>query len=127
MNAQILKTYLRPYIESKSIKDSADAADKIATAYDLANIGSSGPFFGAKLLKGDKDTLKSFIQLGLEVNLRIVSISSDKDKVEPGFTLMALGFCLYWLNSTFTPIAINRAPPSLAALAKVIRSGDLPL
>ncbi len=104
MNAQILKTYLRPYIASKSIKDPADAADKIATAYDLANVGSSGPFFGAKLIKGDKQTLKTFIQLGLEVNSRIVSISPDKDKIEPGFVLMALGFCLYWLNSTFTPL-----------------------
>jgi hypothetical protein len=104
MNAQLLKTYLRPYIASRSIKDAADAADKIATAYDLANIGSSGPFFGAKLIKGDKQTLKTFVQLGLEINSRIVSVSPDGNKVEPGFLLMALGFCFYWLNSTFTPL-----------------------
>ena len=68
MNAQLLKTYLRPYIASRSIKDAADAADKIATAYDLANIGSSGPFFGEKLIKGDKQTFKTFVQIGLEIN-----------------------------------------------------------
>lgn len=104
MNVQTLKTYLKPYFAAKSVKDISEAADMLATAYELANMGDSAPFFGAKLIKGDKSTLKSFLELGMQINYNLTSISTDEDKIEPGFTLMALGFCLYWVSSTFSPM-----------------------
>jgi hypothetical protein len=104
MNVQVLKSYLTPYFSSKSVKDVSEAADMLANAYELSNIGDTAPYFGAKLIRGDKQTLKTFIELGMRVNYSLSSISDDEDTVEPGFTLMALGFCLYWINSTFSPL-----------------------
>lgn len=109
MNADLFKSLLKPYWESQSINDLDDAADKIATAYHLANIGDTSPFFGAKLINGDKDTLKNFLSLGLKVNFNLKIKSGD---VTPGFTLMALGFCLYWMSSTFSPVP--PMPPMVA-------------
>lgn len=110
MNVELFKSTLRPYWRSWGINDLDDAADKIATAYELSNIGDTAPFFGAKLIKGDKDTLKQFLSLGLQVNFHLTS--TDPDSVEPGFTLMATGFCLYWLKSTWTPMP--PMPPMIA-------------
>jgi hypothetical protein len=103
MNVDLFKSLLRPYWQSFSINDLDDAADKIATAYDLSNIGNSAPFFGAKLIRGDKDTLKSFLSFGLKLNFNLKEKLPDPS-VEPGFTLMATGFCLYWVSSTFSPV-----------------------
>jgi len=110
MNVNLFKSILRPYWGSWGVNGFDDAADKIATAYELSNIGDSAPFFGAKLIRGDKDTLKKFISLGLQVNFYLKS--TDPDSVEPGFTLMSTGFCLYWLNSTWSPLP--PMPPMIA-------------
>lgn len=110
MNVELFKSTLLPYWRSWSINDLDDAADKIATAYELSNIADSGPFFGAKLIKGDKDKLKQFLSLGLKTNFYLKSVSQDS--IEPGFTLMATGFCLYWVQSTFTPMP--PMPPMIA-------------
>jgi len=109
MNAELFKSLLRPYWQSQSINDLDDAADKIATAYHLANVGDTRPFFGATLINGDKDTLKTFLSLGLKVNFGLKIAGKD---VTPGFTLMALGFCLYWASSTFLPLP--PMPPMVA-------------
>ena len=102
MNAELFKSTLRPFWRSWGVVDLDDAADKIAMAYELSNIGDTAPFFGAKLIKGDKNTLKQFLSLGLKTNFYLTS--TDEDSVEPGFTLMATGFCFYWLGSTFSPM-----------------------
>jgi len=110
MNVELFKSTLLPYWRSWSINDLDDAADKIATAYELSNVADSGPLFGAKLIKGDKDKLKQFLSLGLKTNFYLKL--SSQDSVEPGFTLMATGFCLYWVQSTFTPMP--PMPPMIA-------------
>lgn len=109
MNVELFKSYLRPYWNTWSVNNLDDAADKIATAYDLSNIASSGPIFGAKLIKGDKQTLKQFLSAGLNVNF---NLQVKPPGVSPGFTLMATGFCLYWVGSTFTPLP--PLPPMVA-------------
>lgn len=103
MNVELFKSLLRPYWNTWSVNDLDDAADKIATAYDLSNIGDSAPFFGAKLLKGDKETLKTFLSSGLKLNFSLTA-KVPPPLVEPGFTLMATGFCLYWIASNFSPV-----------------------
>lgn len=102
MNAELFKSTLRPFWRSWGVVDLDDAADKIAMAYELSNIGDTAPFFGAKLIRGDKNTLKQFLSLGLKTNFYLTS--TNEDSVEPGFTLMATGFCFYWLGSTFAPM-----------------------
>ena len=66
MNVDLFKSLLRPYWNTWSVNDLDDAADKIATAYELSNIGDTAPFFGAKLIKGNKETLKTFLAQGLK-------------------------------------------------------------
>ena len=110
MNAELFKSTLRPFWRSWGVSDLDDAADKIAMAYELSNMGDTAPFFGAKLIKGDKDVLKKFLSLGLKTNFYLKSISQDS--VEHGFTLMATGFCFYWMNSTFAPMPAM--PPMIA-------------
>jgi len=102
MNVELFKSFLRPFWNTWSVGGIPDAADKIATAYELANIGSSGPFFGAKLVKGNKEVLTNFLTQGLNLNFSL-QVKTPSPFVEPGFTLIATGFCLYWLGSTFTP------------------------
>ena len=109
MNVELFKSYLRPYWNTWSVNNLDDAADKISTAYDLSNIGSSGPIFGAKLIKGDKETLKQFLSAGLNVNF---GLQVKPPGVPSGFTLMATGFCMYWVGSTFTPLPAM--PPMVA-------------
>lgn len=102
MNVELFKSFLRPFWNTWSVGGIPDAADKIATAYELSNIGSSGPFFGAKLVKGNKEVLTNFLTQGLSLNFSL-QVKTPSPFVEPGFTLMATGFCFYWLGSTFTP------------------------
>jgi hypothetical protein len=109
MNVELFKSLLRPYWNTWSVNNLDDAADKIATAYDLSNIASSGPFFGAKLVKGDRQTLKTFLSAGLNVNFGLQVKPPD---ITPGFTLMATGFCMYWVGSIFTPLPAM--PPMVA-------------
>lgn len=102
MNVELFKSFLRPFWNTWAVGGIPDAADKIATAYELSNIASSGPFFGAKLVKGNKEVLTSFLTQGLSLNFSL-QVKTPSPFVEPGFTLMATGFCFYWLGSTFTP------------------------
>lgn len=111
MNADLFKSLLKPYWESKTVNDLDDAADKIATAYDLSNIGDTQTLFGAKLIKGNKDILKTFLSIGLKVNFGLKGIVGEKE-VPPGFKIMATGFCLYWLGATFSPLP--PMPPMIA-------------
>ena len=115
MNAELFKSTLRPFWRSWGVSDLDDAADKIAMAYELSNIGDTAPFFGAKLIKGDKDTLKQFLSLGLKTNFYLTQLSEDS--VDPGFTLMATGFCFYWMKSTFAPLPAM--PPMIAPTSGV--------
>jgi|694.fasta_scaffold05388_5 hypothetical protein len=109
MNVDLFKSLLKSYWESNSTTDFDDAAEKIATAYHLSNIGSTQTFFGARLINGDKDTLKSFLSLGMKVNFLLKFKSKD---VTPGFKLMSLGFCLYWSSAVFSPVP--PLPPIIA-------------
>ena len=114
MNVDVFKSFLRPFWNTWAVGGIPDAADKIATAYELSNIASSGPFYGAKLIKGNKEVLTTFLTLGLQLNFT-VPVKTPSPFVEPGFTLMATGFCLYWLGSTFTPM-----PPMPPMFAPVL-------
>jgi len=116
MNVKLFKSLLRPYWNTWSVNNLDDAADKISKAYHLSNIGDTAPFFGAKLIKGDKETLKKFLSSGLKLNFRLTQKLPDPF-VEPGFTLMANGFCLYWINSRFIPIP--PMPPMIAPTSGV--------
>lgn len=122
MNASIFKSLLSPYWKTWAIRDFTDAADKIATAYELANIGSTAPFFGAKLIRGNKAILQTFLTLGMGVNFSL-PLPYEQDKTEPGFTLMAIGFCLYWTGATFMPLP--PMPPMMTPItgAQVIFPG----
>jgi hypothetical protein len=111
MNTSLFKSLLKPYWESNSIKDLDDAADKIATAYDLSNVGDTQTIFGSKLIKGNKDILKTCLSIGMQVNFASKYVTKENE-VPPGFTIMATGFCLYWLRSTFTPLPTM--PPMIA-------------
>lgn len=96
MNAQTFKSLLKPEMASFNIKDNKHMADLLSTAYDLANIGTSGTIFGSKILKGNKETLKSLIEKGFELNF--------KGNTNEGFSIVASGFSAYWVGSTFTPM-----------------------
>ena len=111
MNVDLFKSLLRPYWNTWSVNNLSTAANRIATAYDLANIGESGPFFGAKLIKGNKNILQQFLSNGLILNYSLTT-ELPPPFVEPGFTLMATGFCMYWVSSAFTPLP--PMPPMIA-------------
>jgi hypothetical protein len=66
MNVELFKSLLRPYWNTWSVNNLDDAADKIATAYDLSNIASSGPFFGAKLVKSSYSSARLSLEISLE-------------------------------------------------------------
>lgn len=68
MNFATFQSFLTPFWESWAAKDLSDAADKIATAYHISNIGQSTTPFGAPLISGDRESLKTFIDLGLKIN-----------------------------------------------------------
>ncbi len=109
MNSELFKTMMRPVLTNHLPNDIDNAAELFATAYDLANIGSSFTLlYGSSLIRGDKAILKQNIADGLRMNF---------SKINPlelitGYNLMATGFCLYWLNSTFTPLP--PMPPTIA-------------
>jgi len=101
MVATLFKNILKPLMAPLTLADYERAADAIATAYDLANVGSSMTLFGSTLLRGDKETLKQFLLQGLTMNAGLVKYLPV---VEPGWTMMANGFCMYWATATFTPL-----------------------
>jgi len=111
MVAKVFKSILTPLMEQQAFTNYEKAADAIATAYDLSNVGMSMTIFGSILMKGDKETLKSFLLQGLTMNS---GLTSYLPVVEPGWTLMANGFCLYWATATFTPLP--PMPPTVSPL-----------
>ena len=111
MISTIFKNTLKPLMEPLTLGDYEKAADAIATAYDLANVGSSMTIFGSILLKGDKETLKNFLLQGFTMNAGLVKYLPV---VEPGWTMMANGFCMYWATATFAPLP--PMPPIISPL-----------
>jgi hypothetical protein len=111
MISAIFKNTLKPLMEPLTLGDYEKAADAIATAYDLANVGSSMTIFGSILLKGDKETLKKFLLQGFTMN---AGLAKYQPVVEPGWTVMANGFCMYWATATFTPLP--PMPPIISPL-----------
>jgi len=111
MISAIFKNTLKPLMEPLTLGDYEKAADAIATAYDLANVGSSMTIFGSILLKGDKETLKKFLLQGFTMN---AELAKYQPVVEPGWTVMANGFCMYWATATFTPLP--PMPPIISPL-----------
>jgi len=106
MNAATFKSLLKPEMGTNNVKDTDHAAQILADAYDLANIGTSCTFFGSTVMSGDKSTLKSMLKTGFDIN----KMTNTKN----GFIIMATGFCSYWLTATFTPLPT--LPPCIAPL-----------
>jgi hypothetical protein len=106
MNAVTFKSMLTPEMGTNNVTDTDHAAQLLADAYDLANIGSSCTFFGSTVISGDKDTLKKFIKLAFDTN--------KTTNTKSGFILMATGFCSYWLKAVFTPLPT--LPPCISPL-----------
>lgn len=111
MVAKVFKSILKPLMAPIPPTDYEKAADAIATAYDLSNVGMSMTIFGSILMQGNKETLKSFLLQGLTMNS---GLTKYLPVVEPGWTLMANGFCLYWATATFTPLP--PMPPTISPL-----------
>jgi hypothetical protein len=68
MNQALYQTLLTPQFQLHLPKTRADAAEAMANAYHLSNIGQTTTPFGAPLLNADKTILKTFIQLSLDIN-----------------------------------------------------------
>ena len=106
MNATTFKSMLKPEMGTNNVTNTDHAAQILADAYDLANIGSSCTFFGSTVTGGDKTSLKNMLKTAFDVN----KLTNSKD----GFIIMATGFCSYWLTATFTPLPMM--PPCIAPL-----------
>lgn len=68
MNAGIFGSYLAPIWHNNTPKSISDAAEQIATAYHISNIGQSTTPYAAPLINADKDILKTFLELGMSIN-----------------------------------------------------------
>lgn len=68
MNAGIFGSYLVPIWRNNTPTSISDAADKMATAYHISNIGQSTTPFAAPLINADKSILKTFFELGMSIN-----------------------------------------------------------
>lgn len=68
MNAGIFGSYLAPIWRNNTPTSISDAAEKIATAYHIANIGQSTTPYAAPLINADKNVLKTFLELGMSIN-----------------------------------------------------------
>lgn len=68
MNQAVYQAYLTPQFQLHLPKSRSEAAEAMATAYHLSNIGQTTTPFGAPLLNADKTILKTFIQLSLDIN-----------------------------------------------------------
>ncbi|WWT39301.1 hypothetical protein [Microcystis phage Mel-JY01] len=102
MNTSLFKSYLKPIWGSWVSNDFDSAAEAIATAYEIANIGSAKTFFGSTLIYGNKQILKNFLKIGFQLNYSL-TVKTPPTVVESGYTMFATGFCLYWIGSQFTP------------------------
>ena len=77
MNFATFQAFTLPYtIVPGTVKDTGDAADKLSLAYHLSNIGQSTTPFGAPLINADRQLLKTFLQLGMDINFYGASTKS---------------------------------------------------
>lgn len=68
MNFSTFNSLLNPVWNASLPKNLSDAADSIANAYHLSNIGQTTTIYAAPLLSANKSTLKTFLELGLSIN-----------------------------------------------------------
>lgn len=68
MNQAVYQTYLTPQFQLHLPKTRTAAAEAMATAYHLSNIGQTTTPFGAPMISADKSILKTFIELSLDIN-----------------------------------------------------------
>lgn len=107
MNKETFKSILEPEMGANNVATTDDAARILSDAYDYANIGNTCTFFGSMVASGDKATLKDLIKTGFDLNR---ATGGDE-----GYILIATGFCLYWVKSTFTQLP--PMPPTTVPLA----------
>ena len=68
MNQAAYQSYLTPQFQLHLPKTRTAAAEAMANAYHLSNIGQTTTPFGAPMLNADKSILKTFIELSLDIN-----------------------------------------------------------
>ncbi len=68
MNQALYQSYLTPQFQLHLPKTRSAAADAMANAYHLSNIGQTTTPFGAPMINADKSILKTFIELSLDIN-----------------------------------------------------------
>lgn len=68
MNFATFQSFISPFVSTGIVKESSDAADKLSLAYHLSNIGQTTTPFGAPLINADRQILKTFLQLGMDIN-----------------------------------------------------------
>jgi len=76
MNFTTFQSFISPFISTGIVKDSASAADKLSLAYHISNIGQTTTPFGAPLINADRQILKTFLQLGMDINFYGASTKS---------------------------------------------------
>lgn len=81
MNYTTFQGFLTPFWQTWAVADLSDAADKIATAYHISNIGQTTTPFGSPLINGDRESLKFFIELGLKINFYGGQIKSQVSSI----------------------------------------------
>ena len=81
MNYSTFQGFLAPYWQTWAVNDLSDAADKIATAYHISNIGQTTTPFGSPLINGDRESLKFFIELGMTINFYGGQIQSQVSSI----------------------------------------------
>ena len=68
MNQAAYQSYLTPQFQLHLPKTRTAAAEAMANAYHLSNIGQTTTPFGAPMINADKSILKTFIELSLDIN-----------------------------------------------------------
>lgn len=68
MNPAVFQSYLTPQWQLHLPKSRSEAAESIATAYHISNIGQTTTPFAAPLISANKSLLKTFIELSLDIN-----------------------------------------------------------
>lgn len=68
MNPATFQSYLTPQWQLHLPKSRSEAAEAIATAYHISNIGQTTTPFAAPLISANKSLLKTFIELSLDIN-----------------------------------------------------------
>lgn len=68
MNQALYQSYLTPQFQLHLPKTRTAAAEAMANAYHLSNIGQTTTPFGAPMINADKTILKTFIELSLDIN-----------------------------------------------------------